>query len=142
LSVVEHQDPLEQEEGEEAQRDQRHRVVRLADALDRLRQDLEQRHGNDDATAEGDHGRQRVGEAQSDRAASEDRQDRQPRKGYRYLRHAAPEQAAQVPRRTTSWAATENRERRPTAAIAFSRASPPISTRCTRCRLSSCSRVR
>ena len=129
VAVVEDQRPLGEEEGEEADRDEGGRPARVADVFDPLGEDVEERDGDDDAAGQRDHGRQGVGEAQRDLAADQGRDDGQAGEGDREAGHAGlsarrrSPQRGQVPRRTTSCAATANSDRRLTASIASSSAS-------------------
>ena len=75
--MVQDQHSLGEEEGQEADRDQRRRLLRVADQLDPLRQDVEEGDGDDDAAGQRDHGRERVGEAQRDVPADQGRDHRQ-----------------------------------------------------------------
>jgi hypothetical protein len=84
VAVVQHQDPLEEKEGEEPRAHQRGEGARVVgQQLDRLRQDLEERDRDDHAPAQRDQGRQRMRQAQREIAAREGGQHRQGGQGDR-----------------------------------------------------------
>ena len=74
--------------------DERAHQLRVVDRLDRFRQDVEERDGDDDAAGERDRRRQLAREPQPDHASDERRQHRHPRQGNRDPVHA---QRLQVP---------------------------------------------
>ena len=94
VAVVEHERALGEEEEDEAGAHEGAHQLRVVDRLDRLRQDVEERDGDDDAAGERDRRRQLAREPQPDHASDERRQHRHARQGNRDPVHA---QRLQVP---------------------------------------------
>jgi hypothetical protein len=76
VAVVQHQQPLDQEEGEEAGADQGRGRLGVADRVDRLGQHVEQRDGHHDPARERNHCRQVVRQPERDLTSHQRRCDR------------------------------------------------------------------
>ena len=69
VAVMQDERALREEEEEEARADVQADALGIADRLDRLRQDVEERDRDDHAAGQRDRGREVAGEAQGDEAA-------------------------------------------------------------------------
>jgi hypothetical protein len=99
VSMVQHQHPLDQEEAEEADANESRHARRIADGVERLREDLEQRNRDDDASRKGDQRLQLAVQLERRQAAEDGRDHGDEPGGDREPAHA---QRAQVPKISTS----------------------------------------
>src|SRR5215210_139170 len=88
--MMEDQESLRQEEGEEAEPDEGAYALGITDGLDRLRENMKERHGDHDAACERDCSRQLATETQRDEAAGESRDDRESGEWNREPAHLKP----------------------------------------------------
>src|SRR5919108_858938 len=94
VAVVEDEAALGQEEGEEADAGEHPDLLRIADGLHRLREDVEEGDRDDDAAGQRDRGYELAAQAQGDEAAAERGEDREAGKRERDPGHARPSPAS------------------------------------------------
>ena len=75
IAVMEDERPLGEEEEQEARSDERAHASRVVDRVDRLGQNVEQSHSENDSPGECDQGRELAMKAQGDNASDERRDD-------------------------------------------------------------------